>query len=300
MIMNNAMNISNEFISAAESAARYTVLVDARHRHPASGIAYQPDLVMTANHAVERDEEITVMLPDGSSIAATVAGRDAARDLALLRLVEARLLPAQVSTMQIAVGLPVLAVGRPDGAGIQASFGIVRALGGPVRTGGGALLESYIQSETNPYPGFSGGPLTALDGTLVGLNTSGLSMGSLITIPAAIVWRVAETLALHGHIRRGYIGIRSQSTPLSESNRGILGRNQDSGLLLVGVEENSPAGKAGLLVGDILVAVGSQPISSHDELQNSLDGDLAGKKMDLEVLRGGVRQTLTVEIGERA
>jgi S1-C subfamily serine protease len=298
----NSINsdISNAFTSAAAQAATYTVLVDARHRQPASGIAFKPDLVVTANHVVERDEDIKVLLPDGSTLSATVAGRDPARDLVVLRLAEAKLSPAIPAAGPAAVGLPVLAVGRPDSDGIQASFGIVRALGGPVRTGRGALLESYIQSETNPYPGFSGGPLVALDGSLLGLNTSGLSMGSLLTIPVSIVWQAAETLAQHGHIRRGYLGIRSQSTPLSDANRAALGRPQEAGLLLVGVEQDSPAGKAGLLVGDILAAIASVPVNSHDDLQGQLDGALVGKKVDFEILRGGLRQVVAVEIGERA
>jgi S1-C subfamily serine protease len=297
---NFVQDLSTVFTSAAETAGHFTVLVNARHRHGASGIVYKSDLVVTANHVVEHEDEIQVVLPEGGAVTASLAGRDPARDLAVLRVSQGGLFPATLSPLQAQIGLPVLAIARPDADGIQASFGIVTAIGGPVRTHHGALLESYLRTETNPYPGFSGGPLVGLDGALVGLNTSGLSMGSLLTIPASIVWQAAESIALHGHIRRGFLGVRSQSTPLSEANQSALGRKQDSGLLMVGVEDNSPSATGGLLVGDILVGVAGTIVGQHEELQEMLDGDQVGKKVELEILRGGMRQVLMVEIGERA
>ena len=154
---NTLTDFSNGLTAAVEKAGAGTVLVDARKRYPASGIAYAEDLVLTADHVVTRDE-IKVLLPDGRSLGATVAGRDPGSDLALLRLAEKALTPAKTSG-DVKVGQLVLALGRPNSAGMQASWGIVTAISGPARTHRGGLLDEYIQTETTPYPGFSGGPL---------------------------------------------------------------------------------------------------------------------------------------------
>jgi S1-C subfamily serine protease len=294
---------SEDLASAVAKAAQSTVLVNARRRLPASGIAYAADLVLTADHVLEREEEISVILPDGSQVPATIAGRDPARDLALLRLKQSAATPgatpAEAASQPAKVGQLVLALGRPDSNGVQASLGVLSAVGGPVRTGHGALLEQYYRSDTNPYPGFSGGPLVDVHGAVLGINTSALAMGSLITIPAKLAWEAAANLALHGHIRRGYLGIRSQAVELGAAQQKALNRNQTSGLLLVDVEVNSPSASSGLIVGDILVGWDGHPLADHDDLQNQLTGEPAGQPVPVEVLRGGQLTKIMVNVGER-
>jgi len=285
--------------AAVAKAAQSTVLVNARRRLPASGIVYAADLVLTADHVLEREEEISVILPDGSQVAASIAGRDPARDLALLRLKQPDATLAETVSQAPKVGQLVLALGRPDTNGVQASLGVLSAIGGPVRTGHGALLEQYYRSDTNPYPGFSGGPLVDVQGKVFGINTSALAMGSLITIPAKLAWDAAANLALHGHIRRGYLGIRSQAVALAPAQQKALNRNQASGLLLVDVEVNSPAASSGLIVGDILVGWDSHPLADHDDLQSQLAGEPAGQPVPVEVLRGGQLTKIMVSVGER-
>ncbi|HQX18168.1 MAG TPA: trypsin-like peptidase domain-containing protein, partial [Anaerolineales bacterium] len=219
--------LSNGLTSAVEKGGASTVLVDARKRYPASGIAYAEDLVLTADHVVTRDD-IKVILPDGKSLAATVAGRDAGSDLALLRLAEKALKPAKTSN-DVKVGQLVLALGRPNTAGMQASWGIVTAISGPARTHRGGLLDEYISTETTPYPGFSGGPLVNTEGEVLGLNTSGLTQGSSLTIPAKVAWRIADELAKHGSVKRGYLGVRTQPVEIPEAARKSLKREQQSG-----------------------------------------------------------------------
>ena len=167
-------NFSNDLAAAVERGGIGTVLVDARHRYPASGIAYTTDLVLTADHVITRDENLHVATADKKSFAVTIAGRDPNSDLALLRLSEKVLSPAKVAEVAAKVGQLVLALGRPSNEGVQASWGIVTAIGGPARMGRGGLLEEYIQTETTSYPGFSGGPLVNTAGEVLGLNTSGL------------------------------------------------------------------------------------------------------------------------------
>jgi S1-C subfamily serine protease len=292
-------DFSDAMAAAVAKAALSTVLVDARRRLPASGVVYAADLVLTADHVLEREEEIGVILPDGNQVAATIAGRDPARDLALLRLKQPTASPAEIVSSPAKVGQLVLALGRPDSNGIQASLGVLSAVGGPARTGHGALLEQYYRSDTNPYPGFSGGPLVDVQGNILGINTSALAMGSLITIPAKLAWEAAANLAAHGHIRRGYLGIRSQAVTLAPAQQKALNRNQTSGLLVVDVEANSPAVSSGLMVGDILVGWDGHPLVDHDDLQSQLSSEPANKPAPVEVLRGGQLTKIMVSIGER-
>jgi len=292
-------DFSSQMVKAVEKAGESTILVNGRRRIPASGIAYAPDLILTADHVVERDEDVSVMLADGNTVAATVAGRDPGNDLALLRLEKASIKPAEKTSREARIGEIVLALGRPSEAGIEASFGIVSAIGGPVRTGSGGLLERYLRTDVIPFPGFSGGPLVDPEGKVVGLNTSGLAHGASITIPAALAWADADNLAKYGYIKRGYLGIRSQSVALSPDLRKAIGREQEQGLLLVSVETGSPAEAGGLIVGDILVGIEGQPVMNHDELMVFLTGQAVGKPTSIQVLRGGQPTSVSVTIGER-
>lgn len=289
--------LSNNLTSAVEKGGASTVVVDARKRYPASGIAYTEDLVLTADHVVTR-EDIKVILPDGKSLSATVAGRDPGSDLALLRLAEKALKPAKTSN-DVKVGQLVLALGRPNTAGMQASWGIVTAIAGPARTHRGGLLDEYIQTETTPYPGFSGGPLVNTEGEVLGLNTSGLTHGSSLTIPAKVAWRVADELAKHGSVKRGYLGVRTQPVEIAEAARKSLKREQKSGLLVLWLEENGPAQQSGLFVGDTIVAVAGQSVSDPDDLFAALKSDTVGKPVVVEVLRGGKPENVNVTVGER-
>jgi S1-C subfamily serine protease len=161
------------------------------------------------------------------------------------------------------------------------------------------MLDEYIQSETTPYPGFSGGPLVNTEGEVLGLNTSGLTRGSSLTIPVRGAWSVAEALAKHGSVRRGYLGVRTQSVDIPEAARKSLKREQSHGLLVMWLEEGGPAEKGGLLVGDILVAISGQPVADPDDLFSALNSDTVGKAVEIEVLRGGQPQTVNVITGER-
>ena len=295
---NPLTDFSNGLTSAIEKAGASTILVDARKRYPASGIAYAEDLVLTADHVVTREDEIKVGLPDGKTLTATLAGRDPGSDLALLKLAEKVLSPAKTSD-DVKVGQLVLALGRPNNAGMQASWGIVTAISGPARTSRGGLLDEYLQTETTPYPGFSGGPLVNTEGEVLGLNTSGLTRGSSLTIPIKVAWRIADALAKHGTVKRGYLGVRTQPVEIAEAARKALQREQGQGLLVLWLEEAGPAEKGGLLVGDILVAISGQPVGDPDDLFAVLNSDTVGKSIAVEVLRGGRPETVQVTVAER-
>jgi S1-C subfamily serine protease len=294
---NTLREFSDDLSAAVEKAGTSTILVDARKRYPASGIAFAEDLVLTADHVVTK-EDIKVGLPDGKTLSATVAGRDPGSDLALLKLSEKALSAAKTSD-DVKVGQLVLALGRPSNAGMQASWGIVTAISGPTRTFRGGMLDEYLQTETTPYPGFSGGPLVNTEGEVLGLNTSGLTRGSSLTIPVKVAWRIAEALAKHGSIKRGYLGVRTQPVEIPEAARNALQREQGQGLLVLWLEDGGPAQAGGLLVGDILVAVSGQPVGDPDDLFAALNSETVGKAIAVEVLRGGRPETVQVTVAER-
>jgi S1-C subfamily serine protease len=297
--MTNLNDFSNGLAAAVEHGGAGTLLVDARHRYPASGIAFAADLVLTADHVVTREDNLRIVTAEGKTFPVTVAGRDPSSDLALLRLSEKALTAAKVSEAAPKVGQLVLALGRPSSEGVQASWGIITAVGGQTRTGRGGLLDEYIQTETTSYPGFSGGPLVDTEGRVLGLNTSGLTRGMALTIPVKFAWRIADSLAKHGTVKRGYLGVRTQTVDIPEAARTALKRAQEHGLLVMWLEEKGPAEKSGLLVGDIIVAISGQAVGDPDDLFAALNGDVVGKSIAVEVLRGGKPETIQVTVGER-
>jgi S1-C subfamily serine protease len=132
---------------------------------------------------------------------------------------------------------------------------------------------------------------------VLGILTTGLIGGVALAVPGTLAWRIAETLAKHGRLKRGYLGVSSQPVPLAPAQRA--GRAQESGLLIVRVEEGSAAEQGGLLIGDILVGFAGQALNDPSELQAALAGDMAGKSVAVEVIRGGALQSLNVTVGER-
>jgi S1-C subfamily serine protease len=289
--------LSNGMADAVERVSAALVTVNGRQRMPGSGVVYAQDLVITADHVLEREEDLTVVTHDGRTLPAQFVGRDPSNDLAVLRVQGLNVAPATAAE-PARVGQFVLAVGRPDDGGPMASVGIVSAVGGPVRFGRGGMLEKYIRTDATPYPGFSGGPLIDANGSVVGITTTGMGGGVALGIPAEVAWRVADTLSKHGSIKRGYLGISSQPVDLPEGQRG--GKEQARGLLLVRVEKDSPAEQGGLMLGDILVGLDGQPLTDTDDLQVLLAGDRVGRAVAIELIRGGALQTLQVTIGERS
>src|SRR5215470_15817357 len=263
--------LSNQLADAVERVRPALVLVNGRQRQAASGIVFAPEHVLTADHVIEREENVTIETDDGHTLAAQLAGRDPVSDLALLKVAGLALDPAVPTSEPARVGQLVLAVGRPSSTGLMASLGIVSAIGGPLRTARGAVLEQFIQIDATPYPGFSGGPLIDPTGAVIGILTTGLVNGVPLVVPAAAAWHMAEMLAQQGHIKRGYLGISSQPVELPAAQRG--GQAQERGLLVVRVEPSSPAARAGLLLGDVRVRFDGKPVADTDDLQAHVAGD---------------------------
>lgn len=303
--------LSDGLADAVEGVGASVVGVDGRRRGPASGTVFAPGRVLAASHAIEREEDLSVVAPDGRTFEARFVGRDLNNDLAVLEVPGLETPAAEPAEGAARVGQLALSVARPGGRGrhggrgarrgashgLRASLGVVSAVGGSFRMGRGARLESYVQTDATPYPGFSGGPMVDAGGRVLGVIALGWGRGATLAVPAGVAWRVARALAEGGSVKRGYLGILSQPVRLPEGQRGGIGA--EGGLLVVGVEDGSPAGRGGVLLGDILVSLDSAPVTDTDELQALLVGERVGSEVPVGVIRGGTLQTLSVTVGER-
>jgi S1-C subfamily serine protease len=298
-------SLSDQLADAVQLASRSIVTVAARPRQPATGILWregQETVVLTVDHVIESEDDITVLLPNGQQLKAQLAGRDTSTDIAVLRLpdgaISADVAPAEQGE-SLRVGHLVLAVGRPDSEGPRVSFGAVSFIDGPQRTWQGGELEGIIYADVTLYPGFSGGPLIDLGGRVVGMSSSHLTRQQNNAIPLVTLRRVASTLLTHGRVRRGYLGIGAQPVPLSSSLAQKAGASQDTALLLVTVEEGSPAEHAGLLIGDILVTLGGQSVTDVESLRKQLGATPLDQPVQAKVLRGGEPRDVAVTLADR-
>jgi S1-C subfamily serine protease len=292
-------SFSDALAGVVQVAGQVVVQVEARRRLPASGIIASPEgIIVTAHHVVRRDEGINVRLPSGETAPAALIGRDPTTDLAVLRVEASGLVPATWAAPDtLRVGHLVLALGRP-GQTVQATLGIISALGQGWRTPAGGQVDHYLQTDVVMYPGFSGGPLVDARGQILGLNTSALMRGVSLTVPAPTLRRVIDTLLAHGRMRRGYLGVGIQPVRLpSELAEQV---DQETGLLLVQVMSGSPAEQGGLLLGDTIIALDGQPVPHHDALSTLLSGDRVGQTVTVRLVRAGQVQDLEILVGEKA
>jgi S1-C subfamily serine protease len=292
--------ISDELANAVERAGQSIVAVRARRHVAAGGVVWAPGVVVTADHVIEHEEDIMVILPGGTEVKGTLAGRDAGTDLAVLRIDNIDVVAAQVGdSAALRVGQLALAVARPGGEGLAASIGIVSAVSGSWRTWRGGTVDSLIRTDLTLYPGFSGGPLVDVSGKVVGINTSGLSRGHSLTIPTETIRRVTDTLLSRGRISRGYLGVGLQPVQLPADLVTKLALTQSSGLMLVTLDDDGPGTKAGFLLGDILIALNEKTISDTSDVQQQLGTDTIDKSLPAKLIRGGELKTLAITVGER-
>jgi S1-C subfamily serine protease len=277
--------LSNDLAATVERVAAGVVAVEARSRIGSSGFFIRPDLILTADHALESDE-VEIVRADGTAEPATIAGRDPSTDLALLRVTSPGTPLEFAAPEALRVGAIALAVARDDDGDLAASMGVISAVGGAWRTWQGGDVDRFVRPDLSLYPRFSGSPLVDVGGRVFGLNTGGLSRRQVVTVPATTIQRVVDALLTRGgRIPRGYLGVALQAVA--------------GGAIVLGIEPGSPADRGGLIVGDIIVAIGGARIEDADDVHARLGSGTVGTELAVDVLRGGSPKSLRVTVGDR-
>jgi serine protease DegQ len=302
---NPLVSLSRSLAEVVERISPRVVAVDARPRVRTSGVIWRPGVVVSTNHTIRRDEEITVTFGDGSQMNATLAGRDPGSDLAVLRIEgdEARAADAATQYAQASthkVGSLVLAVGRahPD-QGVSASLGVLSVAGDKWRTWRGSEIDRLIRPDVSVFIGFSGGALVDAEGRIIGINTTGLARGAGLTIPAQTVDRVVDQLLAKGRIARPYLGVGMHPVLLPDKLRKQYNLSQTSGLMMLSVEADAPADKAGISIGDVLVALGENTVADTNDVQTILAREQVGAVIKASFLRGGEIKDVEITLAER-
>jgi S1-C subfamily serine protease len=276
--------LSNDLAATVERVAAGVVAVEARSRIGSSGFFIRPDLVLTADHALESDE-VEIVRAGGETQRAAIAGRDPSTDLALLRVESGA--PLELAPREaLRVGAIALAVARDDDGDVAASMGVISAVGGAWRTWHGGEIDAFVRPDLSLYPRFAGSPLVDVGGRVIGMNTGGLSRRQVLTVPAATIQRVVEALlARGGRIPRGYLGVALQAV--------------HGGVIVLGVEPGGPADRGGVIVGDVITAIGGETVEDAEDVHARLGSGTVGNELRIDVLRGGAPKQLQVTVGER-
>jgi S1-C subfamily serine protease len=297
--------LSRELAGAVEKVGGAVVAVHGRRRIPSSGVHWRAGVVVTSHQALQRDEEIAITLPDGRSVAATLAGRDPSTDLAILKLEGSQSEGSKLQLPEIAdlstlkVGHAVLVAGRTSEGGSRATLALVGVVGPAWKTWRGGTLDGTVRLDRNLHPNFAGGPVIDHQGRVVGISTPALSRYGAVVIPASTVERVTAELEKKGHIGRGYLGIGMVPVRVPRKLRELVKLTQEVGLMVVGVESDSPADQAGVTLGDVLVALDTSPLRDTDDLQAHLTAERIGKAVKASIIRGGALNEAVITVGER-
>jgi S1-C subfamily serine protease len=284
----------------ARTVSGVVAVKTAAHR-TASGISMGDNLIAVADHTLKREERVPVQAADGTQSEATLLGRDSSIDLAILKTegLTTRSLPVR-DPASVKPGMLVTVVGLTTDSGPSASLGIMGAVSGSRRTWRGGTLDHFFRLDVNVYPSQSGAAVVDSEGNLIGLATPGLLRHSSVAIPVATLKRITQELLQQGRIRRGYLGVGLQPVAIPLHLREKIGSSQESGVIVLSVETDSPAQKAGLHLGDILISLDEKTLADAEDLQAALRGDRVGKAVKLKVLRGGEPVETQITIAERA
>ena len=251
----------------------------------ASGVVYARDVVVTNARALGREDGLHVRTHDGRTLDAQLQGWDPATGLALLKVSGLDAAPVTPGD-NVRVGNLAIAIARSWSNSVTASVGIVSVIGGPLRTGRGRSIDEVIRTTAPMHEGFAGGAFIDVSGKLIGIATAAAIRGLGVIIPASIAWKTAAALLEHGHIPRGYLGVAGQASR--------------AGLLIADVRDESPAAKAGLIVGDVITAFDGQTVEAPEDLLDLLSVDRIGKPVAVSLVRGGAVNEVKVTIGERS
>jgi S1-C subfamily serine protease len=292
------VSLSNEFAALVESSAAPVVAVHGRPRFNSSGVHWSPGVVVTAEHTLRHDEDIFVATGASEKLPAEVAGRDAGTDLAVLR-VKGLTIPTAPKSEDSGLrpGNLVAVIGRNRDSA-NAGLGVISSLGGPSQTWRGGKLDQVIRLDLGLHPVASGGAVVNASGKLIGIATPILSRAAVFAVPNVTVERVVQALLAHGRLPQGYLGAGLQPIPLPEHLTKSLGLEVAGGLMTVSVDQDAPAGKAGLTIGDVLLELNGQFVDRPEAVRPLL-AESVGKTVQARILRGGKLVNLDIAVAER-
>jgi serine protease Do len=296
--MNNLHELSETLASITEAASKYVVAIRTGARFGASGVVWQPGVAVTTLSTLRREENTRITLPGNDEVVATLAGHDPGTDIAVLRFEGESATRGEFAT-DPRPGHLALAVGRSETTGPNAALGLVSAIGKPWQTWQGGKLDRYIRLDINFYAGGSGAAVVDTKGRLIGIANGVLSRIAPLAIPATTIDRVIGELLLRGVVSRAWLGVAVQPVPIS-STLAESATSPSHGLIVLSAEPETPAGKAGVLVGDILLSIGGTPVRDPMELRAALANYAAGENVTMSLLRGGEPKQLGVTLGERS
>jgi S1-C subfamily serine protease len=279
---------SSELAAIVEKTAPSVAAVHARPRFSSSGVFWRPGVIVTAEHTIRREDEISVTLPNGSNAAATLAGSDPGTDLAVLKA-DFPAPPLKAAANPVP-GQIALAIGRSQDSGVNATMGIISAVSGDWRTWRGGRLDHYVRLDLTLYPGSSGGAVVNTAGEVLGIATSALSRIAGVAIPTATIDRVVDQILSRGRVSRGYLGVGLQPVELPDHQKALI---------VLSLAPDGPAASAGLLLGDILVTLAGAAVADTDDIQGALESRPVGQPIEAAILRGGVAKTIAITVGER-
>jgi S1-C subfamily serine protease len=263
-----------------------------------SGFIFTPDgLVLTNSHVVHGATRISASLPDGRRFPAQLIGDDPATDLAVVRIDGDHLVVAPLGDSQkLKVGQLAIAIGNPYGFQYTVTAGVVSALGRSLRSYSGRLIDDVIQTDASLNPGNSGGPLVTSDGQVIGVNTATIlgAQGLCFAIGINTAKFVAGRLLQHGHIRRSYIGVTAQTVPLHRRIVRFYDLPSESGAVVISLENDSPAKKARIREGDLIIAFDGKPVAGVDDLHRLLTDAKVGVTTTLTLIRHTEKLTLQI------
>jgi S1-C subfamily serine protease len=292
--------LSDALAQATQTAAASTVAVHTESRGSSSGVIWRSGVIVTAEHALRRDEEIQITLPDGRVAPATLAGRDPSTDLAVLKCPEAATAPTALGDIAaLKTGSLTLVVGRTRASGPVAALGVISLATKERHTWTGASLTPYVRLDIGLQPTAVGGAVIDAHRRIVGIASPRFGRFGVIAVPAATVTAVVDTLLQKGRIPRGYLGVGLQPVRLPDAIRQSLHREEKTAAIVLEVEPDGPAYNAGVLIGDILVALAGQPVARLEDVQAQLHGAIIGRPLALQFVRGGEVQQASIVVGER-
>jgi S1-C subfamily serine protease len=292
--MSTASQVLKDFSDAiagvVETAARSVVAVHGREWGQSSGIIVKSGVVVTAEEALDKDEEIEVTLPDGATVKTTLAGRDPSTDVAVLRFDGGDAVVTSPIAAAPKAGSLVISVGR-NGKDSIAALGVVAYAGAAWRSSQGGLIDQMIRVDIALARASEGGPLVDAEGNLVGMAVFG-PRRRVLAIPYATISRASEEILAHGSVGRGYIGVSVQSVRVDGEGGG-------RGAMVVNLDPEGPAKKAGLLLGDIILTWNGEAVSGTRSVVHRLGPGTIGSTIKLGVSRAGNPSELTLTVGER-